>query len=267
MKYFNSQKQLLDFIKENDPDCFEFTSELRGIYAHTDYEFYKQSNSIKNKAFEDIGFINIDFNQLGFEGCSFNRCKFRGIKGFFLNFYKCNFLHTEFINSELTHSFSKSLVFTECSFRIFYLNESDLINVKFKGCDDVKMVSFGCDSYNVTFSNCTLTEDVFYGPGSCNNGTVNYKFKNCSLEFLIFLNSCLKNSRFIDCEYYKLNFNDCELSNTTFQSNNIVSAKGFCNIDLRTIISSETLDYNILNNLFGITINYSPFFEPPVVFS
>ena len=255
MNKYTDQKQLLDFIKKHDPSSFEFTSELKPLYATTDYDFYKQSNTIKRRLFENCEFEGINFSNLGFEDCRFRKCTFKNTNGFFLNFYNCEFEHTSFINFELIHTFSINLLFKNCSFRSFDLEESDLINAQFVDCGDIKKINFGCDVENVTFLNCNLMDGMIGGPSNFDNNeeVIDYHFDKCKFEFFTFINSYLNNSHFISCNYYQVNFNNCELSNKTFNSNKLQSDKGFCNIDLQTIIQSETLNYKILSNIFGIT--------------
>lgn len=210
-----------------------------------------------NCYFKDCDLTGVLFWMCSFENCVFQKCTLERTV-----FRKCHFDKVQFYN---------------CKSR-FYLNisESYVYETIFKACSFEGIEISGTDNYDVEFCDCSLSMGRFQA-----NFTHRYNlavtpeeyltdedrdlleseevyddliFHRCFIDFMDFRMIEFIDVRFSCCEIVKCAFSNCKLYDYTIDQSNNKKGSGTNNIDISTLVRSDTLSKETLENVFTIGV-------------
>jgi fluoroquinolone resistance protein len=126
-----------------------------------------------------------------FNGCVFKDCDFSGVSFLKTELTECTFVSCNLSNARFENAILNQVKFTQCK----------LLGVDFGKCSGF--------SFQVTFENCLLNYSLFL-----KNDLRKSVFKKCEFKEAGVIESNLAGVKFIECD----------LSNTTFENNNLEKA-------------------------------------------
>jgi uncharacterized protein YjbI with pentapeptide repeats len=134
--------------------------------------------------------------------------------------------------------------FEQCSFQKLDLSQaaltkSSFINCTFDDCTLTKVILKETKLYDVSFSGCKLLHVDF---GQCNPFGFHVSFKDCQLDYTVFIDRKLRKAHFADCSLREAHFFKCDLVGTSFKNCNLELAR-FENNDLSQVDFSTS--YNL----------------------
>jgi len=219
---------------------------------------------LKKKKFKQKQFLFEGIASGNFDNCVFEDCEFRNISGFFLGFQGCIFKNCFIDNVNFSHAVMnwQNNLFEKCNIRRVNFDEGDMSDVTFKDTWFRDLTMGGMfPMKDVHFIGCTLEGAVF--GAVCYDSIKEFRkndlcllFEKCSLDFVYFNRSELRNVKFKDCRIVFSYLLDCSLSKDTFKT-----TKGFemkngeylvMNADLATLKKSLDLGKDYLKKFLGV---------------
>ncbi|GAB3509090.1 pentapeptide repeat-containing protein [Spirosoma knui] len=95
------------------------------------------------------------------------------------------------------------------------LAKSNFIGCSFEECNLTNVSLREAKLYDVNFIACTLTHVDF---GHCNPFGFHTNFRDCQLDYTVFINRRLKKARFVNCSLKEAYFLKCELNGSVFDT-------------------------------------------------
>jgi uncharacterized protein YjbI with pentapeptide repeats len=235
----------LNYFSEN----FHTVDAEMTVSEKTDYNSNELLKAKKKKPSWDMSKLNLtdsDFSGLKnlhekLSGSNIQSCKFVSseLSGLFLNsnnVFNCDFTNSDISNSQIQNSM---------------LNKNDFSNCSLKGTKFSKSFIENCD-----FTGTDLTEGEFNHGGFGKNTILNAKlngtnFIDMAIQDIIF-EGTIEDSRFENCSFFGVKFQNATLLNTFFKNNKKFKRVQFnnCKVDKLTYAFLK----NNLANLTGITL-------------
>ncbi len=235
-------------------------SQIKIFREHTAY--------VKRQKFTDLKLNGFSWHGK-YTKCKFYNCEFDGIFGFFLslqdcefhkcNFRNCRFSHFEYIGEDTSWN---NVHFTDCYFSGLRFDEGEMYNIFFDKCS-IDYINLGLEATeNVWFSNCRIGDGFFIGientlgEGEDDNDDDNtfpdVIFEESVLDNCVFIKSDFGNSYFQNASLYMCAFIDCVLKAQSFYMDKASKYPNYATMDFQTILKSENIDFDILQEYFHI---------------
>lgn len=117
--------------------------------------------------------------------------------------------------------------FEQCQFKKLdlyrvALTDASFINCRFEDCNLTRAELKNTKLYDVHFLRSKLAHVDF---GGCNAFGFHVGFRECLLDYAIFLNRKLKKAQFTECSMKEVHFVKCELAGTVFDQCNLELAR------------------------------------------
>lgn len=251
----NSSSELINYLKLNSPNSIKPLK--KGINRNEDRIVRK---TLKNFIFKG-NFYCIDFKDV-----KFVNCEFEGLFGFFCIFQNTDFKNCEFRNSRFSHLELdwSGLFFEKCYFKNMEIDEGSMYYITFLNCS---FSTFNLSGHfpieNLRFYGCQIDESNFSNISYYaedeeiirDDEYIDILFQDCNIMSSNFHGLNLKNSRFIDSNFYKSGFTDCILDNECFINTYEIKIENYTTIDFQTILKSDNLNFTILSNYFNVKNN------------
>ncbi len=235
----------LNYFSEN----FQTIDAEMTVLEKTDNNSNELLKTKKKRSSWDMSKLNLidsDFSGLKnlhekLSNSNIQSCMFVGseLSGLFLNsnnVYNCDFTNSDISNSQIQNSM---------------INKNDFSNCSLKGTKFSKSFIESCD-----FTGTDLTEGEFNNGGFGKNTILNAKlngtnFIDMAIQDIVF-EGTIEDSRFENCSFYGVKFQNATLLNTFFKNNKKFKRVQFinCKVDKLTYAFLK----NNLANLTGITL-------------
>ena len=161
--------------------------------------------------------------------------------------------------------------FEQCTFKKLNLakvafTKSNFTNCFFEDCDLTQTDLKNTKLDDITFVNCRLTH-VDFSP--CNAFGLRMNFRQCQLDYTVFLNRNLKKTGFVACSMKEAHFLKCDLTGAVFKlcnlelakfvENNLTGADFSSSYNLRMDLDDNTAKKTkfSLHNLPGLLAKYN----------
>ena len=250
----DNSNELIKYLKINSPNSIK--------PLKTGFE--KNENRIVRKTLKNFIFKG-NFHTIDFKNVKFINCEFEGIWGFYCIFKDCEFNYCEFRNSRFSHlelNWSGNY-FDKCYFRNVEIDEGSLFNISFFKCQFNTLNLTGhYPVENIHFYDCYIEDSNFSNINNYredevidrNDEFIDLLYLDCDITTSKFNGLDLRNSRFVDCKFYKSGFTDCILENECFINEKEIKVENYATFDLQTILKSEILNFSILSKYFNIEL-------------
>ena len=183
-----------------------------------------------------------------------------------MDFYDQHFDTVEALPDQLHNQEFEQCTFKKLDFSKRLLSGTNFINCRFEGCNLTAAELKNTTLHDVVFLNGKLTHLDF---GQCNAFGFRVTFRECQLDYTVFLNRNLKKTTFVDCLLREAHFLRCDLTGSTFTNCDLELAKfAECNLSQVNFSTSYNIridpDDNILKkarfslyNLPGLLTKYA----------
>ena len=245
MKKIKNQDEFRDWIKESSKKGIE--SRLKRLYYRpkkgllilggleieclviSDTHF--ESTEFRNCKFKNCDFTSTFFSSCTLKNCHFQDCEFSWSKFLDVDLFKCQFESCTICDLEISDAVIKDTLFINCG---------EILDLSIRGNRERK-VSF-TDCYIRHLDIEPIRKDLFE----------QIEFIDCLIKESSFDRINFTNGLFQDCSLSLNQFSDCELSSETFKGKNKIPGNEYNLIDIRTILNSQPIQKNNLEELFGI---------------
>ena len=246
MTKITTQSQFIKWISQSDTDFEKSKYDHNNYYVGSSMLIIKDmeldeldidGKSFVSTKFSDCIFKNIDFKSVVFHSCILKNCTFDN----------CEFYWSKFLESDLIEC-----KFDWCTIADLELGDTVIKNSKFINCPeilDLRMRGFGAIRI-VEFQNSYL-HHLDIEPMQ-EDFDEQFKFYDCIIKESSFDRTSLVNECFENCNLALNQFSSCILSKNSFIGKNEIPGKEYNLIDIRTILNSEPIEQDILENIFGI---------------
>jgi len=241
----STHKEFLDWLTKKDSEY------AKKYFERTYYKPKKEMVYLKDLEMENISIRDKHFECTEFKRCKFEKCDFSTSY-----ISSCTLIECQFIDCQFTWSKFLDMDLFNCQFIGCIITGLEMSDVVFKEtefiyCSEILDLSIrGRRDRSVSFHNCYMHHLDIEPTG--NENIDNISFSDCLIKESSFDRVDFSESHFNDCSLSINQFTACTFSPTTFTGINKSSGNEYSLIDLRTILNSSKLDFDILENVFGI---------------